>query len=155
VAYDWNALVARAVAQIQTITDIGNVYDRLRFPGKDAGFEDIVGATIGGEKKLRVWMVSIGADDAGYADSSGRLEWPTSITIEGFLQLEDGADSQAIALSLAQSIVRTLAADYRATRLGDTVLTAKPPKLTANELRGFAGLATHYVKLTMPVLGMD
>jgi hypothetical protein len=155
VSYDWNALIARVVAQTQPITNIGNVYDRLRIPTKDAGFEDIVGATIGTEKKIRVWMVSIASDEARFADSSGRLEWPDAVVIEGFLQLEDVADSQATALSLAQSIVRALATDFRATRLGGTVLSAQPPKLAANELRGFAGLACHYLKLAMPVLGMD
>ncbi len=156
----WAAIAARIVTDIQTVPDVGNVFDRLRLATAEQTMADIITATIGGEPRARVWMVTMGRIDTAFADASGAMQWDRGAVIEGFLQIEDANDSAGAAMALAEGIIRVLATDVRTRQsnglyLGGTVLSGKPPKLVTNDLRIFFGVGCHYVRLEMPLMTIE
>jgi hypothetical protein len=149
---NWTAVVSRVVSQMQAITDIGNVFNRLKLVTDDDSANAIMDATLStGEQKPRVWMVHLGAMKSKWAESSGTLDWKRTVVIEGFLAFEDSGASELVAMSLAESVIRALAADFRATKLGGTVLDAQPPELLNSEPRLFGFVLAHYIQISMVV----
>jgi hypothetical protein len=156
----WSAIAARIVAQIQTVPKIGNVYDRLRLATADNSIDAIISASIDGEPRARVWMVTMGRQDTKFEDAGGSMQWDRTAVIEGFLQIEDANDSATMAVGLAEAIIRVLATDVRTKQsnglyLGGTVLTGKPPRITTNELRVFFAVACHYIRVEMPLTTLE
>jgi hypothetical protein len=151
----WTSITNRCVTVLQGITDIGNVYNRLRLLYNEDTLTSIGLATVGAEKKLRTWFVTLGAMDSQYADASGEQQWTRSVKIEGFLQLEDAASSELTALSLAEAVIRTIGGDAWSTRLGGNILFAKAPKLVNNEPRLFGPVLCHYIRIEMPISTLE
>jgi len=152
---NWSAIVARIVAQMQTISEIGQVYKGLRLVRSEQDFLDLATAELAGETRERMWMVRLEAMPSQWADASGSLKWNRRALIEGFLQFENDGSSEETGLSLGESIIRTLATDLRSTKLNSTVLSGHPPSLDANEPRVFVFVLAHYVRLTMPLLTIE
>ena len=150
----WEAIVARIVAQMNTITDIGRVHDSIRLTFDTEGWVGTSVATIGGEKKARVWMVRLEANDTKRADQSS-MQWNQRAVIEGYLQVEADGAGEKTAIALSEQIIRTLAADLWSTRLNNTVLTGKPPKLEDNRPQFFGFVGAHYVRLVMELTTIE
>jgi hypothetical protein len=148
-------VVARIVAQMQGIANIGQVYDRRRLMMDKETFQSLAIATIGGEDKARVWLVHLGRMEDEFADASGSLRWERAAIIEGILQIEDANDSESTAIALAETITKTLAADLQATKLGGTVLSGRPPRLEENEPRFFVFVFAHYLKIVFPLITIE
>lgn len=151
----WSAVVARLKAQLETITGIGRVHDRLRLAANEERFNELALSEIGGEDRARMWMIRLERMETSFADASGSLQWNRVALIEGFLQIEDANSSEHTATALAESICRTLAADLQATKLGATVLSGGPPGIMVNEPRIFVFVPCHYVRIEMPVLSIE
>jgi hypothetical protein len=152
---NWTAVVARIVAEISTITDIGQVHDRIRPVWDSDTFNAVALAQIGNENKARMWMVHLEGMDTSFADASGALKWNRQAVVEGFLQIEDASSSELNATDFVEQIIRILAADLQSTKLNGAVLSGAPPKLEKNEPRFFGFVACHYIRISMPLLTIE
>jgi hypothetical protein len=152
---NWTAVVARIKAQMETITNIGQVHDRRRLMTKREEFDAQALADINGEKRTRFWMISLSRMDDAFLDSGGSLRWDREAVIEGILQLEDVNSSELTADALAESVCRTLATDLRTTKLNGTVLTGRPPRIEVNEPRFFVFVVAHYIRIVFPLISVE
>lgn len=151
----WDAVVARVKAQVETVADVGNVHDRLRLAVDERQFEAAIYATIGAERKLRAWYIDLREMPTQPSAADGTMQWSRNVTIEGFLSFEDASGSDKTAVALAESIIRTLWSDLRATKLGGTVLTGKPGRIADKNPRNFAGVVCSYVRVEMPLESIE
>jgi hypothetical protein len=151
----WSAIVARIVAQIQTIADVGQVHDRRRLVKTESEFIGISGVAIGGVQQARMWQVFLESMGASFADASGALKWNRVAVIHGFLQLEDANSSETTAITLAESICRTLSNDLQATKLGGTVLSGAPARIIVAEPRFLLIVECNFVRIEMPLLTIE
>lgn len=148
------AIVDRVVAQMQAITNIGVVHDRMRLALRGKKAYELFTAEIGGERALRAWLVHLGRLETKQADSGSRQQWDRTLLIEGFLEFDDDG-SETSTIALAESVIRALWVDAQATRLNSTILLAHPPAIEASEPRYFAGVVCSYVRLAMPVQTLE
>ncbi|HXF71709.1 MAG TPA: hypothetical protein VNO79_03760 [Actinomycetota bacterium] len=146
----WDAVVARIVAQMRTIAGIGVVSDQARLLDHADRLEELL-SLIGGERRLRAWFVSLARMRTGPASAGPDMDWTREVRIEGFVQFEDGQGSEKLAISLAESVIRTLHDDLRATKLGGTVLSGGPGSIVDTTPRLFGGLVCSYVQIVFPV----
>lgn len=150
-------IVARVVALMGPIADIGRVHDRLLLLRKGTEtFEQQAQVTIGGVQRVRVWYVHLGQMPTSPQDAAGTMQWDRMIEIEGFFDFDnDGASSEATAVALAETVIRTLWADARTTSLGGTILFAKPGRIVDTNPRSFAGVICSYVRIEMPITTIE
>lgn len=146
----WEAIVARIVDRMQTIADIGLVYDSLKLAFDKEAWLAAAVANVGGQDKARMWTVRLEALNAKAADQSS-MQWDRQAVIEGYLQIESGGATEKLAIALTEKIIRTLWNDLRLTKLNNTVLWGKPPQLLSNTPQFFGFVAAHYIRLVMPL----
>lgn len=147
----WSDIADRIVNRIQTVANVGNAFNRLRLAFSQDDFYAFAKATVGGEGKARVWMVTLAPSTSARSDASGRVQWNRMGVIEGFLQIEDAASSEHTAVSLAEAIMRALDTDVWDNRLNNLVLWGDPCRLVSNEPRFFGFVACHYVRIELPL----
>lgn len=148
----WAAIVARIKDRMQTVPDVGNVYEEIRTVGDQEQFGVIAVAEIGGEPKDRAWMISIEAADTSWLTHDGAADWQRQISIEGFFGMPEFVGGTEIpAMTVAEAVCAAIDSDIRATRLDGTVLHGGPCRLEANEPRVFGFVLCHYIKLVLPV----
>jgi hypothetical protein len=152
----WQAITDRIVAQLGTITGIGRVWNRTRLGFDESSILGFATDEIGGEQKLRLWMVHLEVPAASkWSEAGGHAQWDRNAVIEGFLQVEDEDTSELAAIALGESVIRTLNTDVRTTRLGETVLWGGPATFPNGHRPGqatqFAFVVCHYVVVHLPV----
>jgi hypothetical protein len=153
----WQAIVDRVVELLTPIPDIGLVYDRLRLVmTKDD--VDKVFTVVSGEDRLRAWMVHLETGrSSSWQEAGGSVDWNRRAVIEGFLQYEDEGASELAAVALGETIIRTLNADVRETKLGGTVLWGGPADFVGRpgEPRSFAFVFCSYVSISLPLFTIE
>lgn len=152
----WTAISNRIVAQLATIANIGRVHPRARLLTDMEQLLDESTVELGGERKLRMWMVHLEiARRSTWQDQGGNAEWDRLAVIEGFLQVEDENDSERTAIALGESVIRVLNTDVRATKLGGTVLWGGPASFPQAprpaEVRQWGPVVAHYVRVELPL----
>ncbi|MGQ0671237.1 MAG: hypothetical protein ACT4PO_16515 [Actinomycetota bacterium] len=154
----WQAIADRIVNRLGTVANIGRVYNRTRLVGSQKDIEEIATSEVGGEDRLRVWMVHLEAPAKGASwEASGTAQWNRLAVIEGFLQLEDEASSEHQAIALGELVIRALNTDVWNTRLNSTVQGGGPAAFAgrAGEPRFFGFVVAHYVRIELPLFTIE
>lgn len=156
----WQAITDRIVAQMATITGIGRVWNRTRLLFDEASILEHATDEIGGERRLRMWRVGLEVPRAStWSESGGHAQWNRQALIEGYLQVEPEDQSELLAITLGESVIRTLNTDLRATKLGGTILwggpATFPPGVRPGEARDFAFIVAHYIRVDVPLFTLE
>lgn len=151
---NWNAILARLKAQMDTVASVGLVHEELQLATTDEQLAALGKVTIDGEDKIRMWWVHLDAMPSKWTEAGGFVDWNRQVVIEGFLQFE-GTASAKTANALAESIIRKLNTDIESTRLNQTILLGGPCSLLANEPRIITFLLVHYVRIEIPLLTIE
>lgn len=147
----WASIVARIQAQMQTIANIGLVHDRDRLAVEANDIENTLFWDDAGTRRLRVWTIRLRDMPTRPAAAHSEAEWIRHVEIEGFLQFDDAAASETTTKTLAESVIRTLWSDAQTTKLNNTILFAKPPRIEDTEPKRFAAVLCSYVRLVMEI----
>lgn len=151
---NWNAILARLKAQMDTVANVGLVHEELQLATTDEQLAALGKVSIDSEDKIRMWWIHLDAMPSKWTEAGGSVDWNRQVVIEGFLQFE-GTASAKTATSLTESIIRKLNADIRTTKLNGTILTGSPCSLMANEPRIFTFLLVHYVRIEIAVFTVE
>lgn len=149
----WTAIVARVKAQLESVPNIGHVHDGHRLVTTAAALDEVGISDIEGERRFRMWTITLASVPSVWEDQSGIVKWTRLIVVEGYLQFEDG--SQVDPTNLAELVMRKLDTDVRTTRLNDLILFGGPCSLRTNEPRQFGPILCNYCKVECPVVTLE
>lgn len=97
---------------IESVTNVGVVYDYLRFAAEWDAFLDLFKTTIGGMDVIRGWHFTCdGFDPAQERETfgdTGYLNRDYHYTIMGYFSLDDSAASEKTAFAIAELVVNAL-----------------------------------------------
>ena len=150
-AYNEMTIRARIVTVLESVTDVGLVYDYSRWAGDWGKTLELFKTTIDGVDQIRGWEVTfrrlqqsvIGFQGGGIDDT---ILVTYSYRIRGFLSFNDADESEKTMTELALAIVTALEAD---TVLQGEVLDRETPVVAEiiQEERMFAGILCNYVEM--------
>lgn len=133
---------------MQGVSNIGLVYDYLRFAAEWDTFLDLFKTTISGTPQIRGWMITCNGFNPGQAretyGNSGFLNRDYQYKIFGYMGLDDSAATEKTFFALAEAVIDAL----------DTHLTGgldNMPTLSTFEPRTFGGLVCHFAEITLIV----
>lgn len=101
--------LAKVKAALDGVSDVGNVYDYLRFWTNESEFRSLFEATIGGTKQIRGWMITRAGIPANTrAEANGRQILAHRFQVRGFMSLSDGNASEKTFQALVESVIAAL-----------------------------------------------
>jgi hypothetical protein len=147
----WAPIVARIVDRMQTVPNVGLVHDSIRLAMSEDDFFSWARVDVGGEERIRAWMITVEEVQTSWATHDGLVDWDRRVTIRGHFQLEDGADSENGAMAIAEAVCAVLDSDIAATKLSGSVRFGGPCRITRNEPRLLSFVLCHYIEIELPI----
>lgn len=136
---------------IQTVTNVGVVYDYLRFASNWDDFLDLFKTTISGTDMIRGWHFtcnglnpSVERETFAGTFDSGEITRDYQYKILGYASLDDSAATEKTFFAIAELVLDALS--NRITGGKDNI-----PTLTTFEPRTFGGVVCHFAEITMTV----
>jgi len=152
----WAAIVARIVAKMNEVPNIGLVHDSTRLAMSEQDFLGWARVDIGGDARIRTWMVTMeDVPEVSWATLDGMVDWTRRASIKGLFQVEDAQGSESTAMALAEAVCAKLDTDLAATRLAGTVSFGGPCRIIHNEPRLFSFVLAHYIEIELALKTTD
>lgn len=151
----WSSIVARVVAQMAAVPNVGAVHDSLRLALSEEDFYSWARVDVGGEPRIRAWTVSVEDVETAWLTHDGGVTWNRRASIRGHFQLEDGNDSETGAMAVAEAVCAALDSDIRATKLGSTVSHGGPCRILRNGPALIGFVLCHLIEVELPLLTME
>jgi hypothetical protein len=150
IATDEVTIRAKIVTRIQTVANVGNVYDNHRFTDDWSQYKSLFGYTVGSDVLLRTWFVSCEAVLPEGFVSSGSFGTSDQVIlrykIRGYFGLDDSASSEESALAIAMAVQDAL--NDNATFVGIAAYTATLAQLNPFTHVTWGGALCHYAEIT-------
>lgn len=99
-------LVDAVVTRIQTVPNVGLVYNRLRWSANTSDYLDLFTSSIGGQVQTRAWMARWGGVEDAWDDPSafGRLGERYVVLVMGIQSFKDSTSSSRELHDLAELV---------------------------------------------------
>lgn len=107
----YSALRTAAETALNTVSDIGVVFDRLRVFTTKTELETNCDATIDEVRQIRFWTVTCGPLAREDAYFGNNIDKTYNLIIRGYLGLDDSADTELTLITLAESVMDALDAN--------------------------------------------
>ena len=131
---------------VDGVTDVGQVYDRLRFTNSYDVFQELFKANIGGIDQIRGWMIEYSGVTAERAFTCNDIRRHTFL-ISGYNRVNDERASEKEFATLTEAVIDALDADTTVHDHTDTAIA----QVSAFEVRMFGNVACHYAEITQVV----
>jgi hypothetical protein len=142
---------ARIVAQLQAVSGIGKVYDRMRLITD----EKTEGTDLVANSQFNAWFVMRESKQLTDMNvNQAMTEQKDLIVVRGFLGVKDSADSEKQMDALVDAVLVALNSDRRPpSKLGNLVVEADPPQLRLQDLREFGPrkVLCHHAEIVLAV----
>lgn len=138
---------------IQTVSNVGNVYDYRRLANVWDDVLSLYKTTISGTDVIRAWQVTcVGALHEGFV-TTGQYNTGNKITYqyvcEGFWSIDDANSSEKTALALALAVKDALTSS---TLFSSNVTAVTLPSLERFIYRNLGGTICHYAEIKVNVI---
>ena len=141
---------ADIVTQVESVSNIGVVYDYVRYADTWDKFLELFKTTISGEEVIRGWTItciSFNETQLGYGDP-GTVQRDYVYQIRGYFGVDDSTASEKAAMIVAEDVVETLRSSVES---GSDAEGNLPAALTIFEGRIFGDVLCHYAEITLSV----
>ena len=141
---------ADIVTQVESVSNIGVVYDYVRYADTWDNFLELFKTTINGNEVIRGWTVtciSFTETQLGYGNP-GTIQRDCVYKIRGYFGVDDSAASEKTAMIVAEDVVETLRSSVES---GSDAEGNLPAELTVFDGRVFGDVLCHYAEITLSV----
>jgi hypothetical protein len=135
---------------LDSVADIGNVYDYQRLRTEMKGYLDLFQTEISSQKQIRGWIVTV--EDWGTRSGSignGCIYRAYHFVVRGYQSIIDSIATEKTFLSLIELVDKQLVTDLRL--LSSDYVLREYPVLRVFEPRLFGGVLCHYAEIDMIV----
>lgn len=147
---DETTIRAAIKTAVQTVTNVGLVYDYQRLTNNWDDFLDLFKTTISNSDVIRGWcitcegVVPVERETYGGNTSNYAINYPYKI--RGYFGVDDSAESEKAAFAIAE-LVREALTDHLTSVVLDNI-----PSIDVFEPRVFGGALCHFIEISMVVL---
>ena len=134
---------------VAAVTNIGLVYDRLRYTDEWSKYMDLFKTTVSGLTQVRGWVVSYDGMSQEVAEMSPNAFRAQRFKVRGYMSFDDSAESEKTAANLAEAVCNAL--DDAATLHGGSYYDASQAEIEFFEPRMFGSVLCHYVEIGVTV----
>jgi len=134
---------------VAAVTNIGLVYDRLRYTDEWSKYMDLFKTTVSGLAQVRGWVINYDGMSQEIAEFNPNAFRAQRFKVRGYLSLDDSAESEKTAANLAEAVCNAL--DDAATLHGGTYYDASQAEIEFFEPRMFGSVLCHYIEIGVTV----
>ena len=143
---------ARIKVVLDTVANKGATHDYLRWAVKQVDFETLFKATVGGTDQVRGWEIAYRGftQEEPHLGRSADQYRAHRFQLDGYLALDDSAETEKTFAALAEAVCNALDADAT---LNDASLSLyRTPTQLAIDERLFAGVLCHHAQVDLEVV---
>src|SRR4030067_1035171 len=134
---------------VAAVTNIGLVYDRLRYTDEWSKYMDLFKTTVSGLAQVRGWVINYDGMSQEIAEFNPNAFRAQRFLVRGYLSLDDSAESEKTAANLAEDVCDAL--DDAAALPGGQYYDASQAEIEIFEPRLFGSVLCHYIEIKVTV----
>ena len=143
---NYSDMLAQIKTILESVTNIGKVYDYERFSNNWSDYRVLFKTTIGTTDQIRAWTITRVSTDQKRHLSDGVHRQTLTFTIHGYMGLDDANSSEKTFQELVESVMDAIDAKPH---LGGMAAGSDPSQLKFFDHRLFGDLLCHHAEITV------